>query len=265
MEETKTHRVRVIHLATAGLIVESEGTRVMVDGLFGTKGHSFSVVPRPLHADMVAGKEPFGPVQHLMFTHLHPDHFDCEETIAYLERNPVKSVLLPVDAASEKRRLSGERLRAWMDAHGVAYRLLDLPAGRSAGFAFDGLRVTAFNTMHMGPQYGIVSNYCLLLHLGGRTLLITGDADFDKDAFAGALNGMEPDAAFVNPLFFQDPRGREILDSVVRPPKVILYHIPFAEDDTMKLRAMVKWQMKKYKGVAYEVLALTEPNQRLSL
>ena len=256
------NEMRVTLLATAGVVVESEGTRVMVDGLFKKDGHPFSVVPDELRGDLMAGRTPFGPVDYLMFTHLHPDHFDGQETIAYLESNPVKNVFLPAGAASE----GCKRLMKWMDAQAVPYTPLNLPAGGHAGFApGEGVEVTAFNTMHMGKRYSHVDNHCLLLGMNGRTLLITGDADYDSDAFARVLRGREICAALVNPLFYQDRRGRAILDTVVRPEKTVLYHIPFAGDDAFMLRPVAKRLTERAGDAAYEVLALTEPGQRLLL
>lgn len=260
MEDLNANGVRVTLLATAGVVVESEGTRVMVDGLFKKDGHPFSAVPDELRKDLMAGRTPFGPVDCLMFTHLHPDHFDGQETIAYLESNPVKNVFLPACVSSE----GCKRLIKWMDAHAVPYTPLELPSGGHARFSpGEGVEVTVFNTMHMGKRYGHVDNYCLLLGMNGRTLLITGDADYDSEAFARALRGREICAALVNPLFYQDRRGRAILDTVVRPGKAVLYHIPFAGDDAFMLRPVAKRLTERAGDAGYEVLALTEPGQQL--
>ena len=266
MKILSTQQVRVALLATAGVVVETGGTRIMIDGLFTQDGHPFSVVPQPLYDALISGLEPLGPVHHLLFTHLHPDHFDCTETIAYLSHNTVQNVLLPVDTSKEKMRQNGLRLQYWMQAHTVPFQLMDLPAGGHAMYTLDDkISVTAFNTMHMGPQYGQVNNYCLLLHLHGKTLLFTGDAEFFNDAFVEALSGYEIDTVFINPLFYQDPRGRAILDTVIRPKRAVLYHIPFEHNDTLMMRPMVKWLIKKHKDSPYEVLALTEPDQEIFL
>lgn len=258
--------VRITFLATAGVVLEYGGTRIMVDGLIDGNGHPFSTVPQPLKDDLLFGFEPLGTIDYLLFTHLHPDHFDSEQAITYLKNNTVKSVLLPVEESKEKLRQKGARLQHWMQAHHVPFMLPELPVGNHGRYALDGgISVTAFNTGHMGEHYASVSNYCLLLHLGGKTLLFTGDADFHEDGFALALSGQQVDAVFINPLFYQSPAGRDILDRIIRPRQVVLYHIPFQEDDTLMLRPMVRWQTKRYANDRYTVIALTEPGQELVL
>ncbi|MFZ5974544.1 MAG: MBL fold metallo-hydrolase [Bacillota bacterium] len=266
MENSQTKEIRATLLATAGVIVETVGIRLMIDGLFGKDGHPFSVVPQPLMDNLLQGFEPFGTIDYLLFTHLHPDHFGSGEAIAYLRDNTVRGVFLPVDESEEKLRRAGNGLRQWMDAHNVPFRPLSMPIGSHGRYDMEpGVALTTFNTGHMGPQYAHISNYCLLLTLGGKTLLFTGDADFLDDSFAGALNGCKVDAVFINPLFYQNPRGRAILDTVIRPRQVILYHIPFEEDDAFMMRPMVRYQMGRYKSDTYTVTALTEPNQQVVL
>lgn len=262
---TDKNDVRITFLATAGVIMEYKGTRYMVDGLFGT-GHPFSVVPQPLQDRLLDGSAGFGPADYLFFTHLHPDHFAAAQTITYLQNNKVRGVFLPVDESDPTMRQDGLRVQNWMIEHRVPFSPLNMPIGRFARYDMgSGALVTVFNTGHMGPKYAEVSNYCLLLHLDGKTLLFTGDADFHTDCFTKGLEGHSVDFVFINPLFYESPRGRAILENIVRPKKAVLYHIPFREDDSFMIRNMVKRQLERYHIEGCSVFALTEPDQSLVL
>lgn len=262
----ETQQVHVTLLATAGVLVAAGAERFLIDGIIREEGHPFSPVPRAELETLTQGRPPFDSIGYLFITHLHPDHFDCDKTMAFLENNRVRRVFLPFDDSRERMREDGARLKRYMVEHGVPFRLLNVPVGESCRYALeDGTELTAFNTGHMGPQYGRVNNYCFLVKAGGKTLLFTGDSDFLEDGYRSALDGQGVDAVFVNPLFYQNPQGRRLVSEVIRPRQAILYHVPFAGEDKMGVRRMVKMQLERYQSDAFTLYALTEPGQTVSV
>jgi len=250
----ETQQVRVTLLATAGVLAAAGTERFLIDGIIREEGHPFSPVPRAELETLIHGRPPFDSIGYLLITHLHPDHFDCDKTMAFLKNNRVRRVFLPFDDSRERMREDGARLKRYMVERGVPFRLLNVPVGESCRYALeDSAELTAFNTGHMGPQYGRVNNYC------------SGDSDFLEDGYRSALDGQGVDAVFVNPLFYQNPQGRRLVSEVIRPRQAILYHVPFAGEDEMGVRRMVKMQLERYQSDAFTLYALTEPGQTVSV
>lgn len=105
---------------------------------------------------------------------------------------------------------------------------------------------------------------CLLLTVHGQHYLITGDCDWNDPSYYDAIADIRPRAVFVNPLFFYDPAGRALL-SRWTPPQVVLYHIPFAGEDSISLRTLTRQCLTKYSRDFESVQALWEPEQRIEL
>jgi len=102
-------------------------------------------------------------------------------------------------------------------------------------------------------QYRDVLNICYLVKAGGKTLLITGDSDFDAADFSSAFDNGSIDAAIVNPLFMQAKQGVELMrrPSVV---SVIVCHI-YVEfrriikiTNTGRLIFIIRYTLLKLKG-----------------
>lgn len=202
-------------------------------------------MPEPVKARLLAGEPP---VDLLAFTHLHPDHFSRRETETYLARNRVRGVLLPEDGgplAGPVRRMTGVR-GTWESLPGV--------------------RITWVSSGHIGPQYAETAHFCLLAELSGMGVLVTGDADPERgEPTWQELGWARPDAVLVNPLFYQSPRGRALLREVLRPERVVLYHIPGADRDPWGLRRMVRRQLERSRDEPYHLSALWESLDRMTV
>jgi L-ascorbate metabolism protein UlaG (beta-lactamase superfamily) len=143
---------------------------------------------------------------------------------------------------------------------------LDLQPGEAKQFPLsDNLTVTAIGAPHMGPQYAAVKHHCFLLTIAGKHLLFTGDADHVPEYFVPALNGINPDVVFVNPLFYHHANGRKIINEIFRPRTVVIYHMPFAKDDTTQLSHVVERDIKRYGQNGIQSLIFSQEKQRLYL
>ncbi len=250
-------------VANAGVLVTHEDRALLVDGIHREDGHPFSRVPEADLVRMRFGVSPFERLDYLLFTHEHPDHFTPRLVAELVARRKVRSIFLPGAAGgspdlAELTALAGERD---IPLHG-----LSLAPGETARFEpEDGIAVTAIGTRHMGPQYQDVRNDCYLLSLGGLNLLFTGDADHVPEYYEAALAGVRLDAAFVNPLFLHNPTGQAIIENIFRPREVVVYHMPFAGDDSMNFAYMVGRDRKKLDRPDRPVRILAGEGQRLRL
>ncbi|WP_419786801.1 MBL fold metallo-hydrolase [Pseudodesulfovibrio sp.] len=250
-------------VANAGVLVTHGDTGWLVDGVHDEGGHPFSHVPEADLVRMRFGVAPFEKLDHLLFTHEHPDHFTPGLVAKLIAKRKVQSIYLPGAAHGSPAMAD---LTAQAEAQGIAIHPLSLAPGETARFDLgNGTEITAIGTRHMGPQYQAVRNDCYLLTLGGCNLLFTGDADHVPEYFEKGLKDVDLDAAFVNPIFFHHPSGQAIIDTVFRPREVIIYHMPFAGDDTLHFTYMVGRDMTKYARPDRRVRVLSQEGQQLRI
>lgn len=249
-------------LANAGVLIDTGGLRLLADGLYSDTGHTFSTIPDDMQARLTAGKGEFANIRYLLFTHLHPDHFDRHNISEFTEKNGVLGVFFPSEDSPgfEMKEFIAEQNDN--EAHPAPLTLNKGEALRI--ITGDDIEVTAFCTGHIGIQYSDAPNICYLLKADGKTLLITGDADNDIMGFAPAAACGSLDAIALNPLFMQSKRGAELLRTL-QVKQVILYHIPFEGQDPDNLRVLARHQALRYKNEPYTITPLTVPMQSVSV
>lgn len=231
-------------VANAGVLVEYDGVGLLVDGIHHEKGHPFSQVDETDLTRMRQGDYPFTQLDYLLFTHEHPDHCTPQRVLEHVRQRPVKGLFLP-DASQGSPQLAG--LLDYLRRQSIPHRTLGLAPGHTRHFTLnEDLRLTVIGTRHMGPQYQSVRNDCFLLSVKNTNLLFTGDADYIADYFTAALTDVPVDAVFVNPVFYHNKNGQEIINTIFRPRHIVIYHMPFAPDDAMHFAYMVQRDMEKH-------------------
>jgi len=239
-------------IANAGVLLEFRGKRYLVDGIHTNHDLEFDGVPETLLERMLSGGGELADLDYLLFTHDHPDHFSPAMTQTYLQNNLVQGIVLP---SSGSRKL--EKLRQYTEDAGIRCISPVLRDGQSETFQLGDARLTISGMRHMGAQFQDVQSCTLLLDFGGRTLLFTGDSDYNAGCFAQALGGTGIDVLFVNPLFYLSTQGRGIIDSQLRPAHVVVYHLPHAEKD--------RGRMSSFERTILQETEKQQPPFRLSL
>lgn len=248
-------------VANAGVLVEHGGTGLLVDGIHRQDGHPFSMVSESDLELMRLGGEPFANLDYLLFTHEHPDHFTAPLVLEHVRQRPVRGMFLPDEeqGSAELGRLFGH-----VREQGIFFRSLNMEPGQARHFALGyDLMVTAICARHMGPQYQDIRNYCFLLSLGGMNVLFTGDGDHVAQYYELALRNVALDAVFVNPIFYHNPAGQVIINEIFRPRQVVVYHMPFAGEDTLNLEFMVGRDLSKYARPGIRTHVLGSDNRHI--
>ena len=229
--------IKITLVANAGVLVEHNGIGLLMDGIHHEEGYPFSQVSENDMELMRQGADIFANLDYLLFTHEHPDHFTPQYVSEHIRLRSAKGVFLP-NANDGSPALA--LLLNHLEKLAIPHYTLGLEPGKTKRFAVaDDLVVTVIGTRHMGPQYQAIRNDCFLLTLGGKNLLFTGDADYVAGYFENALAGVTVDAVFVNPIFYHNSNGQEIINEVFRPRDIVIYHMPFEEDDTLHFSHMV--------------------------
>lgn len=247
--------IEIISLANAAVLLSWRGKKLLIDGLYHFDGKPFSNVTAETAEKLWAGLPPYNGIDYLLFTHGHPDHFSPTLTADYLERHPVKGVLLPPPEGGEQ-----ERLRAILSARSIPCVTASM-GGRLTLRPEPGIRVEAIPTRHLDPRYWEVPHFALLVTLGEAQLLFTGDTDYTHET----LDGLPPLwAAFVNPLFFGALAHRKFFRGTLQTETLCVHHVPFAEDDCFHMRTQLE-KDAALRADSSKLVLLTEPEQRTIL
>lgn len=248
-------------LANTGIIIESGGVKFLIDGLHKNISTTFSGLSAEVFADLCAGeKELYKNINYLIFTHLHKDHFSAEYTEKYLDNNKVAGFFAPEILKEKYISLNNK-----IEQNSEQSYYFDLSLGEKQTIRLaDDLSIEVFSAVHAGEQYTDLENYCYLINFAGRKLFIISDSDYDSKYFFEMLEDEDIEAAFVNPLFLNNKRGREVIIEALKAERLIVYHIPFAEDDKYRMRKMVKRDTEKYKDQLPEINILWNELQSLS-
>lgn len=254
MDET----LRVTLLANAGVLLRYGGVTMLLDGLYGSGGHPFSVLPPQTRQKLFAGEAPFDRIDYLLFTHAHPDHFSPEMTLEYLRCRKVKGVFLP-----DTRAVRESGLADFLAENGIPAVFLSEATDRAAYRVEPGITVRAFHTRHLDKLYWHVRHFCYLLTFGEKNVLFCADIDYTQETLA-QVAGKPLRAAFVNPLFFSELRRRRFFHGTLEAESICIYHVPFSGDDTMGMRPRLANDMVNYSS-AQDVRVLSEPMQETEL
>ena len=216
-------KITVTLSANAGVCVDICGKRIWVDALHSKKVPTFSAVSPELLAKLLNAPE-FEAPDAICYTHCHPDHFSREQTLQALERWRSAKVFLPQQQFPEQQLVEGECPE--FSLGDVTLRFLRLP--------------------HEGAQYADTVHYGLLVLSPQGNVLISGDCAVAAPELLEAVAGIQVDAAILDFPWLTLNRGRAALEQL-NPKKILLYHLPFPEDDengflASAARAAERWK-----------------------
>lgn len=249
--------MRITFAANAGVLVEAGGARFLVDGLHHTPGLPFSMVPDELLERMNTQENQFRNVDYLVFTHAHPDHYTPDTVLDYVRHNRVGRVFLPAAGGAEH-----DRLVSWLRERQVPTRILEHDMEKPhTYFLKKELYLTAAGVPHMKTSWPDSVCNCVVLTACGENAVFLSDCDLQSEAYYSFLKAAHITAAFVNPYFFHDCAGRKILQEIIAPDCLFIYHMPFANEDKTGLRGLVRQDMKKYGDSFARIEVLVEQEQ----
>lgn len=212
--------LRVYHTVSSGLYLWDGRHGLLVDGLHGGTDVGMSDTPADFPRAL-AQEAPFRDVQSLLFTHLHPDHYDEAAVAAALDL-PGHPVLYGPGLTRRP-----PCLRPVRDALSLV--------------KCEGAYVLALSTLHDGPGMEGVPHHSYLIRMGERNLFLAGDACLRPED-AALLEGFftSPlDAAFLNPYQLASPAGQAFVRRMA-PAQVLLQHLPAPADDRYHYQAMAR-------------------------
>lgn len=200
--------------ANAGVSIQLGDCRLWVDALHTQKVEGFSTVSPELWNRMRTEKA-FVPPDLICFTHCHQDHYDRSLTAQAKALWPQATLILPEPEFERQILLQGAE-------HSMLFRTMTLRFIRLP---------------HEGGTFAAAPHYGLLLSRGDFRILIPGDCAVASPALTERLRGEPIDLALLNFPWIAQRQGRDFIQTVLRPRHLLLYHLPFREDETHRYRA----------------------------
>lgn len=228
----------IFHAGNAGLFFYQNGTGILIDAIYDGSNVGMSPMPQAWLTDMKQGSGLFGKTDGLLFTHLHPDHYNEELTAAYLAGTNRDITIYAPDWT--RNNIQPDEIGDGMKS-----------------FRIGDVQIISRRTVHDGEPWRKDPHESYLIKMGGENFFVAGDAElFAEDAAAFGKYEYKLDAAFVN---LYQLGGRSSMQCIadLDAERVILYHLPFQEDDCCYYWPMGKQAARGFSrryGIEVEIL-----------
>jgi len=215
------------YLGNEGVMVSHGKWKVLFDTFYLDGMNLYALVAPQTRAQLMAGERPYDGVDAIFVSHIHDDHFNASETLAYLRSQPDVSLFAPkqvVDALSQSIN-SDDPLTERM----VGFELR--PGDAAQSISRGGILVEAVNIPHAGGErMAQISNLAFRVTLGKwPTVLHLGDAGVDGAYFESLQPHWDArltDIAFPPYWFFLQEEGHKVLSQKIQALQTIGIHVP---------------------------------------
>ena len=232
-----THQVLVRATINAGVEIFFRGARILCDALHKEPIFQFSSLNEEMIQRIWAehqGQEP----DVVFFSHGHPDHCSPELAQEAAQHWPNATFVAPLPVCD--RQIT---LHLSQETHTVS-----------------GIRMTFLKTSHMPLAVPEGPHYACFISINGFTVLFSGDTDVSDPALAAFLKDKRTDLAIMDFPWWMFPRGRRVIESVIRPAHLFLHHFPSPENDRDHLLDNTLARVREYQG-PMDIKILNRPFQ----
>ncbi|SHJ67564.1 L-ascorbate metabolism protein UlaG, beta-lactamase superfamily [Dethiosulfatibacter aminovorans DSM 17477] len=233
-----TRKYEITYIANSGVMIKHEDVKLIVDGLHTKKAVEFSRVKEDTLEKIVRGYKPFDDVDYLLFTHRHVDHMCHKSIVEFLKNNDNAEVLYPKDEGCVI-----EAVDTFVKEGEYLGGALDIELGRKMKYPIKNGEIIFFKSKHMGDESLQCSNICYIIELDGIRFLHLGDGNIDYDYLERMLSDEKINVAFMNFPFMHLPEGKKIIREIIKPDHMVVFHLPFEEDD---MSNYIKSTLRRY-------------------
>ncbi len=195
--------MKITLICNCGLVFSSGGELLLIDALTQELA-PFYRAPEPVRQEIVTGTGAYTTVCGLLFTHLHPDHFDREAAQAFAAYHPNAVLYIP-----NRRELPPECLS-------VGCFTVELHRVRHTQVA----------------GYGKSTVDTMIVSAEGKHVYVSSDAAPEVSLHESVLRGQSVDAAFWNGEMLLYKPEREALCRFAS--QNFIYHIPGDPQDGLR-------------------------------
>ena len=232
---------RVTLSANAGISIMIGDKRIWIDALHNEKVRWYSTLTDKMLEEMKES-EAFCNPDIIAVTHGHSDHYSEALVKKAASEYPEVLVLLPWKSEDSSETVSSET------GH---------------------VKTEMIKTLHEGEKELKTSNYCCLITLslsekdGVFRILVLGDTEIGSEMLCQKLeerrllsHGQRNDVIGPIDIVIADypwvavTRGRKMLDEVICPRHLLIYHLPFEVDDIRGLRKMTERAISRFRNIS---------------
>ena len=177
----------------------------------------------------------------------------------FLRRRSVKGVFLPYT-----RTVRESGLADYLRERRIPCVPLSEQTDHAAYRIEPEITVRAFKTKHLDKKYEHVRHFCYLISFGGKNVLFTADVDYTTEDF-DTIRNLPLRAVFVNPLFFSVLRWGRYFHGQLNTQCYCIYHVPFSEDDSLRMRPVLAHNMVEWPPEKQETFVLCDAFQHIDL
>lgn len=230
------NEITITYIANAGILICGAEKKILIDGIHFFKPFGFSPVPAATVLNhILEGKGIYEDIDYLLFTHCHKDHLSKNKLTDYCLLNAPQMLVLPKDGSSLENTKGN-----------ITYLDMELWTEKVI-LEENGLKMTAFKTMHDGKEYHDVAHYVYQINLLEHNILVMGDSDFRCSELETILASQRIDILIVNWMFLNNRMGRALIN-IVNPKQLLIYHLPFENDDIYNYIKIAKSDLKRYES-----------------
>lgn len=228
-----TERLTARHTGNAGVLINIErtltgkkkrdsGTSIGIDVFCRNRKGLYQDTP-PSEREMLLGKIESRELQTLVFTHTHDDHFCLQNVLEALEMNPQLRIISTRSVIHSIRAES---------AAGILTEISPEETGMVTAEPVQGIKLTLFNSPHMGEQFADVQNLVCLLEISERKIMIPGDARPDAELFERTAGWSPAIDWLIGPFpLLGLPSSRKKIAAALAVRHVLALHLPRPERD----------------------------------
>ena len=228
----------ITYVANEGVLLESGGVRVLIDGLFRPTDPTYARVPADRRVDLERAAPPWADIDVVLVSHRHRDHFDPEAVSEYLVHAYHAELVSSQEVVAELERAATSHWELIRD------RVLALSwqPGRSEEVRVHGVAIHLLGLSHGSGAVATVQNFGHVVELGSWRLLHLGDAVATEASLAPFHlgDGAGIDVAFVPWWYLADEAQLAAVQRLVAPRRIVFVHVgPSEEAEAVRLAARV--------------------------
>ncbi len=220
-------RVQITYIANAGVLIESEEIKILIDGLHRPYREEYRSLDARNRQKIEHALPPFENIDLILITHIHGDHFHPLSVAGYLENSP-STYLVASKQTIDSIRSNYSDLKKIKDRIIIAGPTTSIPDT----ITIRDVKLTAYDLAHSGTRFSWIRNIGFLIHVHGNSFFHPGDAGWDPVNFALlALRSQQINYAFIPDWYFLYDQGQMIINQIIRAEQLFAIHINTQDED----------------------------------
>lgn len=199
-------------IANAGVLIRHRGIKILIDALHTKPTQRFSTPSEQMLDMIINGEGIFEGIDFLLITHGHLDHYNKDAVDAFVKTHPATRIITPTTDLDPS-----ESITTITEKKGI--------------LSFGKTSISYRRLMHDGKKYADYPNYGFIVDIDGLKICLFGDATFDRPNVDKLIGKNQIDIALMNFPFVNLRRGHEMITEIVKPRRIIVFHLPYEKDD----------------------------------